>query len=244
MSSKTVLVTGSSRGIGRATAIQLAESNRNIIINYANSAAKAEEVVEEIRESSGNAISIQCDVSDPDAVSEMAKEIHEEFGTVDSLVNNAGMITRPGHWEELSMEDWQQTLAVNLTGAFNCIREFAPDMVSQGDGTIVSVSSTYAYMGAPVVAYTAAKAGVLNLTKSFARELAPEVNVNAVAPGTVDTDMTQSAGQEFIDQVIDETPLNRLGSPADIAATIEFLLSEKADFITGETIIVDGGHRL
>lgn len=243
MDSKTALVTGASRGIGRATALKLAAEGADIVINYHSSEDAAEDVAREVRETGSEAITVQADVASPKAVEDMVQETVEFGSGIDCLVNNAGAIPVPNDWQSIDEHTWERTFDVNLRGAFHCIREVGPLLVEQGHGSIVNVGSTWSMMGAsPVVAYSAAKAGVLSLTQSFAATLAPEVRVNAVAFGTIDTDMTAASGDEFIEEVITETPLNRLGRPEEAAEAIHFMLSDKCEFIHGETLIVDGGH--
>lgn len=242
---KTALITGASRGIGRATALELAEADIDIVVNYHQSDKEAQKTVDEIVERGVDATALQADVAEWDEVVELVKEARSFGNSIDYLVNNAGAIIQPSAWDEIDQETWQRTLNVNLIGAFNCIREIAPGMVDNGMGKIVNVTSTYAMMGAsPVIAYTAAKAGVITLTKSFATTFAPEVSINAIAFGNIDTEMTRSAGEDVIKQVIDQTPMDRLGDPEEAAEAIHFLLSDTSDFITGETLIMDGGHRL
>jgi 3-oxoacyl-[acyl-carrier protein] reductase len=243
MNGKTALITGASRGIGRATALKLASEGADVVINYVSSESDAEDVAAEVREMGSDAITVEADVASLDTVEEMV-ETAVEFGSgIDCLVNNAGIIPGPSDWQSIDEETWERTFDVNLRGVFNCIREIGPLLVEQGHGSIVNVGSTWSMMGAsPVIAYTAAKAGVLSLTQSFASTLAPEVRVNAVAFGTINTDMTAGSGDEFIEKVISETPLNRLGRPGEAAEAIYFLLSDQCEFIHGETLIVDGGH--
>lgn len=240
------IVTGSSRGIGAETAKLLGQHDVDVVVNFKESRSEGLELVEEIEQLGSRAVALKADVADPNEVSQLVSEAHSEFGRIDYLVNNAGAILRPGHWEEINEETWRKTLDINLKGVFNCTRTVAPYLEENGSGKIVNVSSTYAMMGAaPVIAYSAANAGVLSLTRSFAKELAPKVTVNTVAFGNIDTDMTASAGEEFIEQTIDATPLGRLGSPEEAASAIKsLLLTEASNFITGETLVVDGGHRL
>jgi 3-oxoacyl-[acyl-carrier protein] reductase len=241
----TALITGASRGIGRATALELAKDNVDIVVNYHQSNEEAQTTIEEIEDYGVDATAVQADVADIDQVKKLVSEAMTFSDNIDYLVNNAGAIVQPSAWDEIDQETWERTLNVNLVGAFNCIREVAPHMVENGVGKVVNVTSTYAMMGAsPVIAYTAAKAGVISLTKSFATTLAPEVSVNAIAFGNIDTEMTRSAGEDVIDQVVDQTPMDRLGDPQEAAEGIQFLLSDTSDFITGETLIMDGGHRL
>ncbi len=242
LKNKIAIVTGASRGIGRATAIALAKEGCKVVVNYYASKDKALEVEKEIKKYS-DCICVKCDVADSKQVYEMVSQTIKKFGCIDILVNNAGLIIQ-GNWNKLSEKDWQRMIDVNLKGKFNCIRAVAPYMMKQKSGRIINLTTTFAFTGAaPVVAYTTAKAGVVNLTKSFAKELAPyNITVNAVAPAVVDTDMTKSAGEKLIKQFIKETPLKRLGKPEEIAEAIVFLT--KSDFITGHVLVVDGGFSL
>jgi 3-oxoacyl-[acyl-carrier protein] reductase len=244
MNTKVAVITGASQGIGRAEALALAKDGMYIVINYLHSAKEAEELVQDIEQFS-RAKAIRADVTDPVQVQNTVEETLNIFGHIDVLVNNAGAIPRPGDWQNITEEVWQQTLDINLRGTFNCIRYFSPIFQRQQSGKIINTTSTYGIIGAtPVVAYTAAKAGVIDLTRGFAKELAPYVTVNAVAPGNIDTEMTRGAGEEFVHATIESTPLKRLGTVEDVANVVSFLASSRADFITGQVIVVDGGHML
>lgn len=241
---ETVLITGASRGIGRAIARKTAKEGGNVVVNYHESHDEAQNVVSEIKELGADAIAIQADVAEIEEVKSLATQAAEFGDGVDHLVNNAGAILRPADWKNIDDQTWHRTIDVNLKGVFNCTREIAPEMVKQGRGKIVNISSTWGFLGAaPIAAYTAAKAGVINLTRSFAPELAPEVTINTVAFSTIDTEMTRSAGEEFVQHMIEQTPMNRLGTPKEAADAVHFLLSESSDFITGETLNMDGGYR-
>lgn len=238
------VITGASRGIGSAIAIALAESNMKIVVNYLNSEDEAANLVEKINGVS-EAVKVKADISNPDEVKYLLNESLQKFERIDILVNNAGAVVRPGDWQSITPDEWLKTIDINLSSVFYCTKAFSTVFMQQKSGKIINISSTYGITGAaPVIAYTAAKSGVINLTRSFAKELAPYITVNAVAPGNIDTDMTRGAGQEFIDFVVNETPLKRLGTPEDVANTVNFLASSKADFITGQIIVVDGGHML
>ncbi|MFC0435082.1 SDR family NAD(P)-dependent oxidoreductase [Kutzneria buriramensis] len=237
---QVALVTGASRGIGRAIAEQLSAAGYAVVINHRDSADDAGALARRLE----RGMVVQADVADPVAVRAMAARVMATYGRLDVLVNNAGA-TMPGDWRTLAPETWRRCIDVNLTSVFNCIQVFAPMLARTGRGRVVNIGSTYAGMGVGVIAgYAAAKAGVIALTTSFARELAPQVAVNLIAPGNIDTEMTRSVGDEFVQSVIDRTPLRRLGDPADIAALVRFLVSENAAFITGQTIVSDGGHAL
>jgi 3-oxoacyl-[acyl-carrier protein] reductase len=241
---KVALVTGASRGIGRAAALEFAREGADVGVNYVNSQTEAEQTVSEIRELGRRAIAIQADVADAAAVIRLVTTLRETFGGLDILVNNAGFLPRPGDWQHISEETWRATLDTNLTGVFNCIRTAAPLMAGKNFGRIINVSSTYGIFGSTnVVAYVAAKAGVINLTKSFAKELAPSITVNAVAPGHIHTDLTPKV-PGFMEKISAMTPAGRIGQPDEVAALIVFLASERAAYITGQVVAVDGGHML
>ncbi|GAA0421059.1 beta-ketoacyl-ACP reductase [Acrocarpospora corrugata] len=240
---RVALVTGGSRGIGRAVAEKLADSGYAIVVNYSTSSAEAADVVKALAPRT-RAIAIQADVSDAAAVHAMAEQVNAEFGRVDVLVNNAGQ-TLVGDWRTLAPETWNRALEVNLTGVFNCVQAFAPMLTESGDGRIVNIGTIYSDIGNGFVAgYAAAKAGIRSLTRVFAKELAPRVLVNTIAPGDIDTEMTRSAGPDFIAATIEKTPLARLGRPEEIAALVAFLASADAGFITGQTIVCDGGRSI
>lgn len=239
---KIAIITGSSRGIGRATAILFAKEGAKVVVNYREEKKKAGEVVKAIGKQ--NSLLVQADVVTEDGVKKLVVETIERFGRIDILVNNAGAIFRPGNWKS-DITTWQKTIDVNLTSVWLMIREVAPIMQRQGKGTIVNVTSVYGITGAaPVLAYTSAKGGLITLTKSFAKELAPTIRVNAVAPSNVMTDMTRGAGPALIEQFRQETPLKRIAEPEEIARAIIFLASDDASYITGQTLLVDGGYSL
>lgn len=241
--SKTAIVTGSSRGIGRAIARQLALEGYDVCINYREHQAEAESLAAEIRQIGQNCIVVQADVSDMDACRRMVRQTQAELGPVDLLVNNAGIAVY-GLFQELSQADWDRCMAVNLTGARNMVTALLPQMISAKSGSIVNISSIWGLRGSSCeVAYSCTKAGIVALTRSLALELAPShIRVNAVAPGCIETDMVRTLGQETIDMLIEETPLGRLGQPEDIAHAVAFLASDRASFITGQILTVDGGY--
>lgn len=241
---KVALVTGASRGIGKSIAVDLAKSNYIVIINYLKCDSEAKKTLSEVLKYS-DGILIKADVSDVDAVESMKKTIEDNYGRLDVLVNNAGQIIRPGDWENISTTDWDRTFDVNCKGTFNCIKTFAPLLKSSQSGRIVNLASTVGFAAAPpVIAYSAAKASIINMTNAFAKALAPNVTVNAVAPGNIDTEMTQSAGERLVKWVIDATPMKRLGQPEEVAALVNFLCSDNASFITGQIIEIAGGYDL
>lgn len=244
MLAKVAIVTGASKGIGQATAIALARSGMRVVVNYLTSSDEAETLVSHINEFS-QAIAVRCDVAEPRQVQTLIDETLRHFGQIDVLVNNAGVIQSPADWHEITDKVWQRTIDVNLTGTFNCIRLVAPVLLRQKSGAIINISSIYGMIGAaPVIAYTVAKAGIINLTRSFAKELAPFVRVNAIAPGVIDTEMTRAAGEDMVRSIIESTPLKRLGRPEEIAGIVSFLASPQADFITGHVLVADGGYML
>lgn len=239
---KSALVTGASRGIGRSIALQLAEEGYNVAVNYAGSKEKAEAVVEEIKAKGVDSFAIQANVADADEVKAMIKEVVSQFGSLDVLVNNAG-ITRDNLLMRMKEQEWDDVIDTNLKGVFNCIQKATPQMLRQRSGAIVNLSSVVGAVGNPGQAnYVATKAGVIGLTKSAARELASRgITVNAVAPGFIVSDMTDALSDELKEQMLTQIPLARFGQDTDIANTVAFLASDKAKYITGQTIHVNGG---
>ncbi|HCV5901215.1 TPA: 3-oxoacyl-[acyl-carrier-protein] reductase [Staphylococcus aureus] len=239
---KSALVTGASRGIGRSIALQLAEEGYNVAVNYAGSKEKAEAVVEEIKAKGVDSFAIQANVADADEVKAMIKEVVSQFGSLDVLVNNAG-ITRDNLLMRMKEQEWDDVIDTNLKGVFNCIQKATPQMLRQRSGAIINLSSVVGAVGNPGQAnYVATKAGVIGLTKSAARELASRgITVNAVAPGFIISDMTDALSDELKEQMLTQIPLARFGQDTDIANTVAFLASDKAKYITGQTIHVNGG---
>ncbi|HCU0426086.1 TPA: 3-oxoacyl-[acyl-carrier-protein] reductase [Staphylococcus aureus] len=239
---KSALVTGASRGIGRSIALQLAEEGYNVAVNYAGSKEKAEAVVEEIKAKGVDSFAIQANVADADEVKAMIKEVVSQFGSLDVLVNNAG-ITRDNLLMRMKEQEWDDVIDTNLKGVFNCIQKATPQMLRQRSGAIINLSSVGGAVGNPGQAnYVATKAGVIGLTKSAARELASRgITVNAVAPGFIVSDMTDALSDELKEQMLTQIPLARFGQDTDIANTVAFLASDKAKYITGQTIHVNGG---
>jgi 3-oxoacyl-[acyl-carrier protein] reductase len=243
-SSVVAIVTGGGRGIGRATAKVLATEGAKVVVNFNRSAKEAEEVVRDIQGKGGEAIALKADVSHPEECQRLVEESVHHFGSVDVLINNAGSLIRPGDWKGITDDVWQTTMDINLKSAFNMIRLVGHHMLEQKRGRIVNISSTYGIFGAAnVIAYVAAKAGVIALTKSFAKELAPYVTVNAVAPGHILTDLTPKV-PGFVERISAATPLKRLGEADEAAWVIAFLASDRASFITGQIVAIDGGHIL
>ena len=242
LENKVALITGAGRGIGRAIAVALAKEGAQVIINYNGSEKKALEVKQLIEEQGGKAVTCQCDVSDFTACKKMIRDVVAEFGHLDILVNNAG-ITRDGLIMKMKEEDFDAVLNINLKGTFNTIRHSARQMLKQRSGKIINISSVSGILGNPGQAnYAASKAGVIGLTKTMARELGSRgITVNAIAPGFVDTEMTEVLGDSVKEAACRQIILGRFGKPEDIANTAVFLASEKADYITGQVISVDGG---
>lgn len=240
--SKSTLVTGASRGIGRSIALQLAEEGYNVAVNYAGNKDKAEAVVAEIKDKGVEAFAIQADVANPDEVKDMIQEVVKQFGSLDVLVNNAG-ITRDNLLMRMKEQEWDDVINTNLKGVFNCIQKATRQMMKQRSGAIINLSSVVGAVGNPGQAnYVATKAGVIGLTKTAARELASRnITVNAVAPGFIVSDMTDALNDDLKDQMKSQIPLGRFGEDTDIANTVAFLASDKAKYITGQTIHVNGG---
>ena len=240
LNGKTALVTGASRGIGRAIALRLAEDGANVAVIYAGSADKAEAVVNEITALGVNAKAYRCNVADSAAVNETVKAVTNDLGKIDILVNNAG-ITRDGLMLRMKDEDFDAVLDTNLKGAFNMIRACYSGFIRKKSGRIINISSVSGIMGnAGQANYSASKAGVIGLTKSVARALASRgITCNAVAPGFIQTDMTENLGDN--NPLLNSIPLGRMGKPEDIAAAVAFLASDSAAYITGEVLKVDGG---
>lgn len=239
---KVSLVTGSSRGIGRAIALMLAEAKSDIIINYVSREDAAQEVVEQVQKFGVRAKAYKADVSDRDETWAMIDHAQEEFGTIQILVNNAG-ITRDRSFMKLSVDQWQKVLMVNLNGPFNCVGKLLPSMVESGWGRVINISSIVAQMGNFGQSnYAVAKGGLIAFTKSLAREVARKgVTVNAVAPGFISTDMTAAVPDEALDVVRKMTPMGRLGEPEEVALAVRFLAAPRASYVTGQVISVNGG---
>lgn len=239
---KTALVTGASRGIGRAIAIRLASEGAAVAINYAGNIKAAEEVKAVIEAAGGRAMLVQADVADAAAVDGMIKAVVENFGSIDILVNNAG-ITRDGLLMRMKEEDWDAVINTNLKGIFHCTKAVSKLMMKKRYGRIVNMASVVGLIGnAGQSNYAAAKAGVIGFSKSMARELASRgITVNMVAPGFIDTDMTAVLPDKVREAMVADIPLGKIGTPENVADAVVFLVSDQASYITGQTINVDGG---
>ena len=242
LTGKIALVTGASRGIGRQIALTLAGYGATVIVNYNGSAAKAEEVVNEITANGGMAESMQCSVSDFEKSKEMIDGIVKKYGRLDILVNNAG-ITKDNLIMKMSEDDFDAVIATNLKGAFNCIKHVSRQMLKQRGGRIINISSVSGVMGhAGQANYCASKAGIIGLTKSVARELGSRgITSNAVAPGFIRTEMTDVLPEDVKKAMGEQIPLKHFGETKDIAEAVAFLASDEAAYITGQVLHVDGG---
>ena len=242
LTGKVALVTGASRGIGRAIALKLSDEGAKIAINFAGNIAKAEEVKAEIESRGGEALLTQGNVNDLEVVNGIVKKIVETWGTVDILINNAG-ITRDNLLLKMSESDFDEVIATNLKGVFNCTKAVARMMMKQRSGRIVNLASVVGLTGnAGQANYAAAKAGIIGFTKSAAKELATRgVTVNAIAPGFINTDMTAKLSEKIREETLNQIPMAKFGTPEDVANLAAFLVSDKAAYITGQVINVDGG---
>lgn len=242
LESKVALVTGASRGIGREIALELAREGASVAVNYAGSEAKALELVDEIKAMGTEAIAIQADVSNSESVNEMVKQTIEQFGKLDILVNNAG-ITKDNLLMRMKESEWDDVININLKGVFLCTKAVTRQMMKQRSGRIINISSIVGVSGNPGQAnYVAAKSGVIGLTKTSAKELSSRgITVNAIAPGFITTDMTDKLNEEVKSEMLKQIPLARFGEPKDIARAAVFFASEDSNYITGQTLHIDGG---
>lgn len=236
------LVTGASRGIGRATALLLGAEGAAVVVNHPDDAVGAREVVDEIRARGGMALDVRADVSDRRAVKAMFALAEAEVGPVDVLVNNAGVSSHMA-FVDLTEAEWDRIISVNLTGVFNCCKAAVPSMVERRSGKIINIASELGLVGGHnVVHYSASKGGLIALSKALARELAPSgVNVNIVAPGPTETDLLRSFPEEYNDHSRRQIPLGRWGRPEDVAYSVAFLASEEASFYAGWVLSPNGG---
>ncbi len=242
LNGRAAIVTGSSRGIGRAIALALARAGADVLVNYTGREAEAGAVVDGIKAMGRRALAFRANVSSPDEAAGMVAAALENFGRLDLLVNNAG-ITRDNLIPRIREEDWDAVLSVNLKGAFNCIKAAVRPMLKARWGRIINISSVVGVSGnAGQANYAASKAGLIGITKSAAREFGSRnITVNAVAPGFIVTEMTGGLPEEVKNRMLAETPLGRLGTPEEVASVVVFLAGEDASYITGQVIMVDGG---
>lgn len=239
---KVAVVTGASRGIGRAIALKLAEEGAKVVVNYSGSQAKAEEVVAMIQENGGEAIAVQASVSQTEEVTALMDAAVKTYSSLDILVNNAG-ITRDNLIMRMKEDEWDDVLNTNLKGVFLCTKAVTRQMMKQRAGRIINISSIVGVAGnAGQANYVAAKAGVIGLTKTTAKELASRnILVNAIAPGFIETEMTEQLPEDIKQGMLTQIPLAKLGQPEDIAKAVAFLASEDANYMTGQTLHIDGG---
>lgn len=242
LTGKIAVVTGASRGIGRQIALTMAREGAVVVVNYNGSAARAEEVVKEITDKGGQAEAVQCNVSDFEKAAEFLAYVVKKYGRVDILVNNAG-ITRDNLLMKMSEQDFDEVIGTNLKGAFNCIKHISRQMLKQKSGRIINISSVSGVLGnAGQANYCASKAGVIGLTKSAARELASRgITVNAIAPGFIETEMTEVLSDAVKEGAEAQIPMKHFGQAEDIAEMAAYLASDRAKYITGQVISVDGG---
>jgi len=239
---KCAIVTGASRGIGKAIALKLASLGANIVINYRSNEKEALEVENQIKEMGVETLCVKGDISKAEEVESLIKSAKEKFGSIDIMVNNAG-ITKDTLILRMKEEDFDSVIDVNLKGVFNCLKAITPIMVKQKHGKIINLSSVVGISGnAGQVNYSASKAGVIGMTKSLAKEVGSRgINVNAVAPGYIETDMTESLGEKYKEEMKNNIPIKRLGTANDVAEVVAFLASESSNYVTGQVIQVDGG---
>lgn len=240
--SRTVLVTGAATGIGRETAKRFAAEGYNVAVHYHKSEAAAQSLMDELKARHASVIRVQADVRDAYAVKAMAEKVHRAFGRIDALVNNAG-IAQQKLFTDITQRDWDDMFDVNVKGVFHCCQAVLPGMISRKAGSIVNVSSIWGVVGASCeVHYSAAKAAVIGLTRALAKEVGPSgIRVNGVAPGVIETHMTAGLDAETMEALRTDTPLGTIGTPRDVADAIYYLASERAGFVTGQVLGVNGG---
>ncbi|MDF2617102.1 MAG: fabG [Sedimentibacter sp.] len=240
---KTAIITGASKGIGAAIALRLNELGYNLVLNYRSNTVSMEELISNFPNKETKNVTVQCDISNYEDAKRLIDEAYESFGSVDVLINNAG-ITKDNLLAMMSEDEFDQVIDTNLKGTFNCCRHISKRMLKQKYGRIVNISSVVGLAGnAGQVNYAASKAGVIGMTKSMARELGKKnVLVNAVAPGFIQTEMTDKIPEDIKNEMMKNIPLQKLGQPSDIADAVEFLISDKASYITGQVLSVNGGY--
>ena len=242
LENKTAIVTGSAKGIGKGIATEFAKQGATVVINYCGSKEAALKTVEEIKAFGGKAIPYQADISDYEMSKKMMDDIIKEYGAIDILVNNAG-ITRDNLILRMSESEFDDVIRTNLKGTFNCIKHVTKYMLKNKSGKIINISSISGVNGiAGQANYSASKAGIIGLTKSFAKEMSSKgININAIAPGFIETDMTKVLNDKYVEEIVNTIPSKRVGRPEDIAKAALFLASDMSDYITGQTLMVDGG---
>lgn len=239
---RTALVTGGSRGIGRAVCVRLAQSGAAVAVNYAADEGAARETLAAVEAAGGRGAVVRADVADAGAVRRMAAETESALGPVDILVASAGIASAAAH-DKIDLADWRRTMAVNVDGTLHAVMAVKDGMIERGFGRIVCIASIAGLFARPgMIAYAVSKAAVVALARNFAPGLAPAVRINAVAPGLTDTDMLSTVSQSWLDAMVAETPLKRIGKPEEIAELTAFLLSERSAFTTGQTVVADGGR--
>lgn len=242
LENKTAIVTGSAKGIGKGIATEFAKQGATVVINYCGSKEAALKTVEEIKAFGGKAIPYQADISDYEMSKKMMDDIIKEYGAIDILVNNAG-ITRDNLILRMSESEFDDVIRTNLKGTFNCIKHVTKYMLKNKSGKIINISSISGVNGiAGQANYSASKAGIIGFTKSFAKEMSSKgININAIAPGFIETDMTKVLNDKYVEEIVNTIPSKRVGRPEDIAKAALFLASDMSDYITGQTLMVDGG---
>lgn len=242
---RTAIVTGGAGGIGAAVCRRLARDGMNVVIAFRTSEKKAASVAEEIKSTGGNAVAVKADISATDDVKELFSRAYEIYGNIDVLVCNAG-IAAQAVLNDVSDEDYDRLMSVNMGGVFRCCREAVPYMLKNHSGSIINISSMWGICGASCeTVYSASKAAVIGFTKALAKELGPSgIRVNCIAPGVINTEMNSHLSEDDMKALADETPLCRVGKPEEVAGVVSFLASDDSSFITGQTLSVDGGFAI